>query len=469
MKNTKNGITLIALVLTIIVLLILAGVSIAMLSVENGILKQATNTKEKMTKAEEEEKIKMSVMGSSINDEGLVEILNEESFKSELKNQFGNQELDVVVNGDGSFIVTVKETKRKYYVNDDKTVINSDNIIEINNEEKLKTFRDEVNSGNSYEGKVVLLTNDIDLQGEEWEPIGYYDQVTEDIRYPDTEDNKPFRGIFDGGNCKINGINIVSDEICNGFFGLVIDGTIRNVTIGKNNVIQGDKRTAGVVGYLYGFNGNISNCINYSDIIGGHTTGGIAGSIVGQHTIYNCKNYGDIIGLGGIVGGSNGTDYPKEFDSYFHKIINCGNYGTVKQDETYNAGGIVGYFKGSIFNCCNKGSVSGGGTTGGIAGGIDGKVENCYNIGDIQGYRTGGILNPATTIGGSAINCYSIGTIIATTSNKGDIMGTGTSLARNEIINCYTKNDTFTEKDLGDTFKKDSEEINNGYPILYWE
>ena len=34
-------------------------------------------------------------------------------FKQELANQFGNQELDVVVNGDGSFIVTVKDTKRK--------------------------------------------------------------------------------------------------------------------------------------------------------------------------------------------------------------------------------------------------------------------------------------------------------------------------------------------------------------------
>ena len=45
MKNNK-GITLIALVVTIIVLLILAGVTIAMLSGENGILNRATSTKE---------------------------------------------------------------------------------------------------------------------------------------------------------------------------------------------------------------------------------------------------------------------------------------------------------------------------------------------------------------------------------------------------------------------------------------
>ena len=48
MKNNftqKRGITLIALVITIIVLLILAGVSIAMLTGQNGILSQAENAK----------------------------------------------------------------------------------------------------------------------------------------------------------------------------------------------------------------------------------------------------------------------------------------------------------------------------------------------------------------------------------------------------------------------------------------
>ena len=48
MKNLmkeKNGITLIALVITIIILLILAGISIGMLSVDNSINKQARNAK----------------------------------------------------------------------------------------------------------------------------------------------------------------------------------------------------------------------------------------------------------------------------------------------------------------------------------------------------------------------------------------------------------------------------------------
>ena len=45
--KTHKGITLIALVITIIVLLILAGVTIATLTGDNGILTKAQNAKEK--------------------------------------------------------------------------------------------------------------------------------------------------------------------------------------------------------------------------------------------------------------------------------------------------------------------------------------------------------------------------------------------------------------------------------------
>ncbi len=52
LKRKEKGITLIALVITIIVLLILAGVSIAMLTGENGILSQAQNAKNKTEEAQ---------------------------------------------------------------------------------------------------------------------------------------------------------------------------------------------------------------------------------------------------------------------------------------------------------------------------------------------------------------------------------------------------------------------------------
>ena len=61
-KRNARGITLIALVITIIVLLILAGVTIAALSGDNGILKRATQAKNKTGKESAEEQIKLAIM-----------------------------------------------------------------------------------------------------------------------------------------------------------------------------------------------------------------------------------------------------------------------------------------------------------------------------------------------------------------------------------------------------------------------
>ena len=62
-KEAK-GITLIALVITIIVLLILAGVTIATLTGDNGILNQAGKAKDKTTEAESIERVQVEVAGS---------------------------------------------------------------------------------------------------------------------------------------------------------------------------------------------------------------------------------------------------------------------------------------------------------------------------------------------------------------------------------------------------------------------
>ena len=58
----EKGITLIALVITIIVLLILAGVAIAMLSGENGILRKAAEAKTKTEEAQKQEEARLTDM-----------------------------------------------------------------------------------------------------------------------------------------------------------------------------------------------------------------------------------------------------------------------------------------------------------------------------------------------------------------------------------------------------------------------
>ena len=62
MKNNK-GITLVALVITIIVLLILAGVSISMVVGENGVLNRATNAADKTSEADVKSALENAIMG----------------------------------------------------------------------------------------------------------------------------------------------------------------------------------------------------------------------------------------------------------------------------------------------------------------------------------------------------------------------------------------------------------------------
>ena len=109
--KSKNGITLIALVITIIVLLILAGVTIATLTGDNGILTKAQNAKEKNAQKTVEEQINLAVQASKIN-EGLV--IDKDILEQELTNngieiiKSENDELPWTVKKDG-YVYTISE------------------------------------------------------------------------------------------------------------------------------------------------------------------------------------------------------------------------------------------------------------------------------------------------------------------------------------------------------------------------
>ena len=92
-KFRKNkGITLIALVVTIIVLLVLAGVSIAMLTGQNGILKRTAQAKEETSNKQEEDLVKLAV--SSALTDGLAQgnQITDENLRKEIKNAIGSDE-----------------------------------------------------------------------------------------------------------------------------------------------------------------------------------------------------------------------------------------------------------------------------------------------------------------------------------------------------------------------------------------
>ena len=116
-KKSQKGITLIALVITIIVLLILASVSIAMLTGNNGILQKAQTAKESSAEAEGEEKINLAILAVKTQKNGGFDqdLLQEELEKYGLTGAKGENETTVTVNGKTYMIddegnLTSKET-----------------------------------------------------------------------------------------------------------------------------------------------------------------------------------------------------------------------------------------------------------------------------------------------------------------------------------------------------------------------
>lgn len=157
------------------------------------------------------------------------------------------------------------------------------NTVRIGTVAELKAFKEAVNvSGNSYSGKTIKLTADIDLKGEAWEPIG---------QAPGNGVKTYFQGVFDGQGYTIKNMTIKPNatygegaNYATGFFGFVDagDAVIKNVTF-DNATIEGHHWTAVVCGYI---SGTIQNChVTNSSVTCTHANndacGDKAGMIVG--------------------------------------------------------------------------------------------------------------------------------------------------------------------------------------------
>ena len=108
-------------ILNIIVLLILASVSIAMLTGDNGILTRASDAKEQTELADEKEKVQLSVTGALTKANG--EEISQDNLEEELEKNFvtGKYAVESGTNEDRTegYIVTITENVeegRKYFV-----------------------------------------------------------------------------------------------------------------------------------------------------------------------------------------------------------------------------------------------------------------------------------------------------------------------------------------------------------------
>ena len=125
MRKNERGITLIALVVTIVVLLILAGVSISMLTGENGIITQAQESKLQTEIGKEKEYITLSV--SAIRGDKISRGDTSEITSGELQNEINKYTDEATVTGSGTLTVTY-ESGRSYEVEQDGSITEKEEL-----------------------------------------------------------------------------------------------------------------------------------------------------------------------------------------------------------------------------------------------------------------------------------------------------------------------------------------------------
>ena len=120
-KSKNKGITLIALVITIIVLLILAAVSIATLTGENGILTRANDAKEQTEIAEEKEAINLAYSGAVAEKRGTGDVT-----ASDLNREFGTNGTNATASGSNPITVKFNDSQRVYTIDNNGNIEISD-------------------------------------------------------------------------------------------------------------------------------------------------------------------------------------------------------------------------------------------------------------------------------------------------------------------------------------------------------
>jgi hypothetical protein len=240
-----------------------------------------------------------------------------------------------------------------------------------------------VPAGDTFKGKFVRLTDDIDLsdyaEDEGWVPIG------NNAGWPYGR----FGGGFNGMGYVISNLTINRPNAeFQGLFGSIINDTVSNVRlenvniIGKNFVgaVAGTIDSSAVVNWSYS-----TGTVSGSDGVGG-VVGIISGSwgyVNGVHLHYgnsvaNSYSTAAVSGVNRFVGEINGSIGGVVGSVSMGTVSNSYSTGAVSGDTA--VGGVAGYVRNNSFvtNSYSTGKVSGWSSVGGIAGAVlGGSVSNC--------------------------------------------------------------------------------------------
>ena len=139
----------------------------------------------------------------------------------------------------------------------------------------------QVNSGaDTYSGKTVQLSADINLTGNKWVPIGYMTECDRDPSAPEG-----FKGTFDGQGHTIYNMDCDHPFYDNaGLFGIVRGGTVKNLMV-SGTITNASANLGGIVGEMIG--GSVYNCMSSVTPSGGSNRGALVGKIT-SGSVKNC-------------------------------------------------------------------------------------------------------------------------------------------------------------------------------------
>ena len=192
-SKRENGITLIALVVTIVVLLILAGITISLVFGSNGVIKKAQEANENTKIAQVREQLELAKGPEYIEGNGKY---NPDSYfeRIEAEGIIGNKDTDIIDNGDGTYEVTTTSG----YIFKITLVPSKDNVEDIQIEHIGKVDGPRIRNLKVTNKTTNSITVEVETANAEGATYTYYYKKDGEVSWKKAEEIKEKTYTFSG-------------------------------------------------------------------------------------------------------------------------------------------------------------------------------------------------------------------------------------------------------------------------------